>query len=75
MWIAGFALTDAASAGLINQSATVFSVLMAALFLKERITRTRLVCVVLAMLGIGVVMLGDQAWAWLRSLAPGVGYP
>jgi drug/metabolite transporter (DMT)-like permease len=56
-WMAGFKNTDASVAGVLNQTATIFALILAAFFLKERFTRRKLVAVSLAMTGIILVMM------------------
>ncbi len=53
-WLAGFKYTDASKASVLNETASVFIVLMAALFLKEPLERRKLVGMVLAVLGVMV---------------------
>ena len=47
-WISGMQLTLASIAGVLNQSSTLFVVLLAAIFLKERLTLRKGVAVVMA---------------------------
>lgn len=59
LWIAGFKYTQAAIAGILNQTSTIFAVLLAALFLKEALTKRKLVAMALALGGVVVVTAGD----------------
>jgi drug/metabolite transporter (DMT)-like permease len=51
VWIAGMKHTQASIASALNQMSTIFIFVLAAIFLKEKVTRTKLLAVVLAMLG------------------------
>lgn len=57
MWVAAFRMTDVASAAVLNQTSTVFIVILAALWLKEPFTRRRLLATLLAAAGSLLVML------------------
>ena len=50
-WIAGMKLTLASVASILNQTSTIFVVLLAAVFLKERLTSRRLAAVLMAFVG------------------------
>lgn len=56
-WIAGFALTQTSRAAILNQLSTIFVFVLAAIVLKEPVTRRRLVAVTLAFAGALVVMI------------------
>ncbi len=61
LWICGFKYTDASVAAVLNQTSTIFAIVLAAFFLKESFTRRKLAAVALAMIGILPVMLcGDS---------------
>lgn len=55
-WVAAFKLTDVTSAAILNQTSTVFTVLLAALFLHEKLTLRRTIAVILAMAGAVLVI-------------------
>jgi drug/metabolite transporter (DMT)-like permease len=57
-WVAGFKYAQAAVAGILNQTSLVFSIVLAAILLKEPFTRRKLAAVVLAMAGVAIVTLG-----------------
>lgn len=59
LWVAGFKYADAAVAGIINQTSIVFALLLAAIFLKEHLTRRKLLAVALAAFG---VLTATQRW-------------
>ena len=59
LWIAGFKYTRAPIAGILNQTSTIFAVLLAALFLKETLPKRKLLAMVLALGGVVVVTAGD----------------
>ena len=58
LWVAGFKYTPQASvAGVLNQTSTVFAIVLATVFLKESFSVRKLVAVVLAMAGVMLVTL------------------
>lgn len=57
LWIAGFKYTTAMLASILNQTSTLWVVLLAALFLRERLTVTKVFAVGLGFLGSLVVLL------------------
>lgn len=65
-WIGGFKYTDASVAAILNQTATLFAVVFAAIFLQERITVRKIVALGLAVVGVAVVTfsgrLSDALW-------------
>lgn len=58
LWIAGMKYTKAGVAAILNQTSTVFIIVMASLFLREPFTRRKGISIVLAIAGILVVTLG-----------------
>jgi len=56
-WIAGMKYTDVGIAAILNQSSTVYVLILAAVFLKERLTRRKLIASAVAITGIVLVML------------------
>jgi len=57
-WIAGMKFTDASIAAILNQTTTIYMLIFATLFLKEPFTRRKVTSTLLALLGIGMVILG-----------------
>ena len=57
LWIAGFKYADASVAAILNQTNTIFALVLAALILKESFTRRKLAAVVIAMAGVVLVIL------------------
>jgi drug/metabolite transporter (DMT)-like permease len=55
-WLAGFKYAKAGIAALLNQSSTILIVLLAALFLKEPLTRVKIAAVAMAFCGIALVL-------------------
>lgn len=58
LWVGAFKFTAVNSAAVLNQTNTVFVVVMASVFLKETFTRRRLLATVLAVAGSLLVLLG-----------------
>jgi drug/metabolite transporter (DMT)-like permease len=55
-WIAGFALTEASRAAILNQLSTIFVFVLAAVVLKEPVTPRRILAIVLAFAGALIVI-------------------
>jgi drug/metabolite transporter (DMT)-like permease len=58
LWIGGFKFSDASVASILNQSSSIFALVLAALLLKEKFTLRKLYAVIIAMGGILLVTLG-----------------
>lgn len=58
LWVSAFKYTSVSSAAVLNQTNTVFVVILAAVFLKDPFTRRRLLATVLAIAGSLLVLLG-----------------
>ena len=50
-WVAGFKYAEAITASILNQTATLLIVLLAAIFLHERLTALKILAVVMGTLG------------------------
>jgi len=57
-WIAGMKYSPAGIAGILNQLSTIFVPILAALFLKERLTKKKILAILLGFSGALVVTLG-----------------
>ncbi len=57
MWLGGFKYTDASTASVLNETANIFIVLLAWLFLKEELKPRKLVGILLAFVGV-VIFIG-----------------
>jgi drug/metabolite transporter (DMT)-like permease len=55
-WLAGFKYSLAGTAAVLNQTSTVFIVVFAAIFLKEPMTRTKLLAVAVAFAGAAIIL-------------------
>lgn len=58
LWVSAFKLTSVNSAAILNQTNTIFIVIFASLFLKEKFTLRRSVATILGMGGSVIVLLG-----------------
>jgi len=58
LWVGAFKFTSVNSAAVLNQTNTVFVVVLASVFLKETFTRRRLLATILAVAGSLLVLLG-----------------
>lgn len=57
VWLAGMKYTQASVASALNQTASIFMFIFAVIFLKERVTKYRLIGIALGMLGVMLVTL------------------
>ena len=57
IWLAGYKYTEASIAGVLNQTSTLFTVLLAAVFLKEPLNLWKAVGAVLAFGGVAMIFL------------------
>lgn len=56
LWIGGMKLTEAGTAAILNQTSTVYILVLASIFLKEPFTRRKLMAAVLALAGVLLVL-------------------
>ena len=59
LWLAGYKFTQASVAAILNETASIFILLLAAVWLKEPLTRR-------AMLGAGLTLSGVSCMLWVR---------
>ncbi len=57
-WTIGMSLTKASTASILNQTATIFILIFARIFLNEPFTRRRVMAVIIAMAGVYLVFIG-----------------
>ncbi|MCB9366135.1 MAG: DMT family transporter [Calditrichaeota bacterium] len=57
-WVAGIKYTQASQASAINQTSNIFVFVLAGLLLKERLTKKRIIGIVLAVIGVYLVTFG-----------------
>lgn len=71
LWVAGFKYTPKASiAGILNQTSTVFAIILATVFLKESFGLRKLAAVLLAVAGVLLVTLQPSWQGVLEALWP-----
>lgn len=58
MWVMGMAMTTASAASILNQTATIFILIFARIFLGEPLTKRRLISIFIAMIGAYLVFIG-----------------
>ncbi|MCB9855923.1 MAG: DMT family transporter [Phycisphaerales bacterium] len=59
-WIAGFKYTETGIAAILNQTSVVFAAVFAVIFLREHISRRKLISIALAFAGVLLVRLGPS---------------
>jgi len=57
-WVAGMKYTSASRAAILNQMSSIFIFILAAVFLKEKITMNRTLAILLALTGAGLTIFG-----------------
>jgi drug/metabolite transporter (DMT)-like permease len=57
LWLAGYKFTSASVAAILNETASVFILLLAAIWLKEPLTRR-------ALAGVGLTLAGVSCMLW-----------
>jgi drug/metabolite transporter (DMT)-like permease len=57
IWLGGYKYADASIASVLNQTSTLFTVLLAAVFLKERLTPGKCFGALIAFAGVGIIFL------------------
>jgi len=57
LWLGGMKYAQASIAGVLNQTATIFTILLAAVFLREPLTRHRMAAAAIAMSGVLLITL------------------
>ena len=62
-WVAGFKYAQSAVAGILNQTASVFALMLATLVLKEPFTRRKVFAVAFAFSGVLLVMFGNRLFS------------
>ena len=69
-WVAGFKYIEASIAGILNQTSTMFAIILATLMLKEELTGRKLLAVFLALSGVVLVTLNPQLCRWMSVGLP-----
>ena len=55
-WLAGFKYTEASTASVLNETSTIFIVLMAWVFLKERLSWRKIIGVMMTFVGVVIFL-------------------
>lgn len=63
-WVGGFKYTTAMTAAVLNQTSVIFALLLAAVFLRERLDERKIASVVLALAGVVLVTKADEINVW-----------
>ncbi len=66
-WVGGFKYTSATIAAVLNQTSAIFAIILAAIFLKERITPRKAVAIGMAICGVVLVTLGEAVDQWVEG--------
>jgi drug/metabolite transporter (DMT)-like permease len=67
-WVAGFKYIDASIAGILNQTSTMFAIILATVMLKEEFTKRKLLAVSLAFTGVVMVTLNAHLSNWVNTM-------
>jgi len=59
LWVAGYKYLQASVAALLNQTSTIFTLIFAILFLQEKLTRSKVIAICLAMSGAALITLAS----------------
>jgi drug/metabolite transporter (DMT)-like permease len=59
LWVAGYKYLQASVAALLNQTSTIFTLIFAIIFLKEKLTRSKVIAICLAMSGAALITLAS----------------
>jgi drug/metabolite transporter (DMT)-like permease len=57
LWVAGYKYLQASVAALLNQTSTIFTLIFAIMFLQEKLTRSKVIAICLAMSGAALITL------------------
>jgi len=57
LWLAGYKYTLASVAAILNETASIFILLLAAIWLKEKLTRRAIIGVGLTLTGVSVMLM------------------
>ncbi|MBK8271304.1 MAG: DMT family transporter [Planctomycetes bacterium] len=66
LWVAGFKYTSASVAAVLNQTSMIFAIILAAIFLHEKLTARKLGAVCIAAGGVLMITLEPKISMWLR---------
>lgn len=59
LWVAGYKYLQASVAALLNQTSTIFTLIFAIIFLQEKLTRSKVIAICLAMSGAALITLAS----------------
>lgn len=68
LWLAGFKYTETGIAAILNQTSVVFAAIFAVIFLREHISRRKLISIMLAFAGVMLVRFGQALTQHLTTL-------
>lgn len=67
-WIGGFTYTSAAVAGMLNQSSSVFALILATVVLRERLTKRKISSLLIATAGVVIVIFHGEVERWIATV-------
>lgn len=67
LWVAGFKYTSASVAAVLNQTSMIFAIILAAIFLHEKLTARKLAAVCMAAGGVVLITLATPIAMWMRT--------
>lgn len=72
-WVGGITYTDASIAAMLNQTSSVFALILAALILRERLSPAKIAAILCAFAGICIVTFHERVAQWIAAAQSAVG--